>query len=327
MSATTLCPTCHTRFRVSREQLEAHQGLVRCGRCQAVFNAAEYLQEEVPSPQLDLPITERVDEPVDAAMPDAPAPHQPLAHEPAPQEPALREPTPQEPVVQEPMPSEPAPEPAPVISTTQESHADATSWQPVVVRTDEVMPHIQVVHEIATDEPVTPILDLAHEKPAKKTPAWLWMLANLVMLSVLLAQAAYFFRVDLAAIEPRLKPALESWCGLLNCTVPLPQNADLMGIESSELEADPAQSSVIALSALLRNHAPYVQAFPNLELTLTDTEDKPLARRSFRPAQYLKPGDNEKQGLAANRELGVKLTLDTTDLKPSGYRLFLYYPH
>jgi len=30
--------------------------------------------------------------------------------------------------------------------------------------------------------------------------------------------------------------------------------------------------------------------------------------------------------LAANRELNVKLNLDTTDIKPSGYRLFLFYP-
>lgn len=56
MSTTTQCPQCNTRFKVSQEQLDAHQGLVRCGRCQAVFNAAEHLQDDQPSPQLDLPI-------------------------------------------------------------------------------------------------------------------------------------------------------------------------------------------------------------------------------------------------------------------------------
>ena len=148
----------------------------------------------------------------------------------------------------------------------------------------------------------------------------------MLLLVLLLAQAAYFFRVELAANQPGLKPALLSYCGLLHCSVPLPQKAELMSIESSDLEADPAQSSVIALNALLRNHAPYAQAYPDLELTLTDPQDKPLARRTFHPAEYLKPGDDAMQGLAASRELGVKLNLDTTDLKPSGYRLFLFYP-
>jgi hypothetical protein len=107
--------------------------------------------------------------------------------------------------------------------------------------------------------------------------------------------------------------------------VPLPQHTDLIGIESSELEADPANDNQITLNALLRNRAPYAQAFPNLELTLNDSQDKPLARRMFRPADYLPPTENEASGLPPNHELGIKLHLNTTDLKPSGYRLVLLY--
>lgn len=104
------------------------------------------------------------------------------------------------------------------------------------------------------------------------------------------------------------------------------EDASEMSIESSDLEADPAQTNVITLNALLRNRAPYTKAYPNLELTLTDAQDKTLARTTFRPVEYLKPNEDEKQGLAANHDLSVKLSIDTTDLKPSGYRLFLFYP-
>ena len=51
-----------------------------------------------------------------------------------------------------------------------------------------------------------------------------------------------------------------------------------------------------------------------------------VARRVFQPAEYLKPGEDEKQGLSATREISIKLHLDTTDLKPTGYRIFLFYP-
>ncbi|TCV86372.1 DUF3426 domain-containing protein [Sulfurirhabdus autotrophica] len=39
----TTCPSCKTTFRVSTEQLNAHEGDVRCGRCARVFNAFESL--------------------------------------------------------------------------------------------------------------------------------------------------------------------------------------------------------------------------------------------------------------------------------------------
>lgn len=44
----TRCPGCQTTFRVTTEQLKARQGRVRCGQCQAIFNALETLVEEAP---------------------------------------------------------------------------------------------------------------------------------------------------------------------------------------------------------------------------------------------------------------------------------------
>ena len=286
MSTSTQCPQCNTRFKVSQEQLDAHQGMVRCGRCQAVFNAVQYLDDGQPSPQLDLPI----------------------APEETRQTPAE---TAAEPIVE------------PALTTYEESgftHIDAI--------------HADRQNEIEPAEPVTLAqriafvkdVDAPPPKPVKKTTRWPWAVGCLLLLIVLLAQATYFFSIELAANLPGIRPALTTYCGLLQCAVSLPQKADLMSIEASDLEAEPAQPNVIVLNALLHNRAPYAQAYPNLELTLTDAQDKALARRTFRPAEYLKPGEDEKQGLAANRELSVKLNLDTTDLKPSGYRLFLFYP-
>ncbi|MEJ1959638.1 MAG: zinc-ribbon and DUF3426 domain-containing protein [Nitrosomonadales bacterium] len=271
MTATTQCPTCNTRFKVTREQLDSHQGLVRCGRCQAVFNAALYFHDDEPSPQLDLPIA-------------APA------------------------------------EPAPALLGELDFGPDkpAHAAQP-----DKAKPALSITQAqkfVITESPESPLTE-----PSRKR-TWSWFAGSLLLLIVLLAQAAYFFRTELAVYQPGIKPALISYCHLLQCDVPLPQKADLMSIESSDLEADPAQSSVIALNALMRNQAPHVQAYPFLELTLTDGQDNPLARRTFRPKEYLKTGEDENQGIAANREISIKINLDTTDLKPSGYRLFLFYP-
>jgi len=52
-----------------------------------------------------------------------------------------------------------------------------------------------------------------------------------------------------------------------------------------------------------------------------------LARRIFSPGEYLPPPQDISAGFPANQELGIKLRLDTTDLKPVGYRLVLFYPN
>jgi predicted Zn finger-like uncharacterized protein len=159
----------------------------------------------------------------------------------------------------------------------------------------------------------------------EKRRNWPWMAGSLLLAIVALAQATYLFRVELAARLPGLKPALVAACAKLRCEVPLPTNADQMSIESSNLETDPAQPGVITLSVTLRNMAPYIQAYPNLELTLTDFNDSPVGRRLLVPREYLKDADDEAAGLAGGRELNIRLAIDASGLKAAGYRLFLAY--
>ena len=278
MSTTTLCPTCNTRFKISQEQLEAYNGLVRCGRCQAVFDAREHLQDDTPSPQLDLPI---------------------LIHAQGQEENGVQ-------------------------STGQpETHAlpdnsSAPAASPNVVAAAAPITQAQKIKFANHFD------DTLSQSPPKKKPRWPLVAANMVLLLVLLGQCAYFFRVHLAASMPGLKPALVSYCKLLQCTVPLPRKVDLMSIESSSLEADPLQPSVITLNAILRNLAPYAQIYPNLELTFTNEQNSPVGRRTLSPAEYLGPGTDEQQGLPPNYEFNITLNLDTSDLKPSGYKLFIF---
>ncbi|WP_207062510.1 DUF3426 domain-containing protein [Motiliproteus sp. SC1-56] len=40
----TQCPGCETRFQITTEQLQAADGLVRCGQCKEVFDAHDHLE-------------------------------------------------------------------------------------------------------------------------------------------------------------------------------------------------------------------------------------------------------------------------------------------
>ncbi|PRH46789.1 zinc-ribbon and DUF3426 domain-containing protein [Burkholderia multivorans] len=55
MFLATRCPHCETVFRLQPEQLSLHQGLVRCGHCRQVFNAAQSLVPEHAQPPASPP--------------------------------------------------------------------------------------------------------------------------------------------------------------------------------------------------------------------------------------------------------------------------------
>lgn len=166
--------------------------------------------------------------------------------------------------------------------------------------------------------------DEADQGP-REPRVWPWALLTVVAGLLALAQLTYLFRTELAARLPGLKPVLVSACERLHCTVPLPRKIDQMAIDASSMETDPAQPGVITLSVTLHNLAPYAQAYPYLELTLTDFNDMPVGRRVFRPEEYLRNASDAKGGLGGNRDTHIRLAIDATGLHAVGYRLFLSY--
>jgi hypothetical protein len=165
----------------------------------------------------------------------------------------------------------------------------------------------------------------AAEPSHKRRLGWLYGLGALPLLFLLAGQTAYFYRVELASRMPATRAYLEQACRWIDCTVPLPHNADLLKIESSDLEADTEYPSKVTLATTVSNRASYRQAYPLLELTLTNHADQAVARRVFAPGEYLPAASNIKGGMAANSEAAVRLSLDLGDLNAVGYRLYVFY--
>ena len=191
------------------------------------------------------------------------------------------------------------------------------------------VPNLQTKVSPKSAESAKPLtfIDMAAEKAARQgRHTWYWFAAALLMMVLLVAQAAYYFRAQIGAFYPELKSYLQRSCEFLQCTVGLPKISELLSIESSDLQADPNRSNLIVLTALLRNRAPFPQTYPALELTLTDTQDHMVARRAFQAPEYLASNANPDAGMQANSEFTIKLYIDSNDLMPAGYRLFLFYP-
>lgn len=138
-------------------------------------------------------------------------------------------------------------------------------------------------------------------------------------------QGLIAFRTTLAAQWPATRPALTQLCSAFGCSVGMPEQIEHVTIESTELQALPASDNSFLLSTLLRNRSNVVQAWPHLELTLNDAGDQPVARRVFSPAEYLPPQDRSR-GFQPSSEKPVRLSFALTQLKASGYRLYVFYP-
>jgi predicted Zn finger-like uncharacterized protein len=175
------------------------------------------------------------------------------------------------------------------------------------------------------DEPAFVIQGRRRQQRSRMLRISLWV-ASILLLFSLIGQGTYLFRNQLAAWLPNAKPFLITACQLLDCQVTLPSQIDAVSIESSELQALAPQKNTFALTILLRNYSSTAQAWPNIELTLSDANEKPLVRRVFTPRDYLPAKQDIAKGFASNSEQPVKIPFELLQLKASGYRVYLYYP-
>lgn len=154
---------------------------------------------------------------------------------------------------------------------------------------------------------------------------WLWAIAVVLLLGLAMAQSTYFLRNTIAMYYPGLKPYLIQACQPLQCSIELPKQIEWIIIDDSDMQEDPDHAGVMRLSSMLYNKAGFVQAYPNLELTLTDTDDNAVLRRVFKPAEYLPADTDIANGFKAGGEIKVKLAITAQQVSVAGYRLFVTY--
>lgn len=358
----TRCPVCGTVFRVTTEQLRLRAGKVRCGHCQAVFNAFDALVSEDHEPLIETPPVEEppVEEPVPHEESGFPEPEAPF------DEPEIKA---SEVESDAPLAEWPADLPVEVVDETA---AAEISPNDEPEQPDDVVPEdFSPIAVESTVEPVTtepeliqePLAEPLIESPEESTEAarqaglvasreladtassnrwlagtlasdglggfdneptqravWPFVLVAVLLLIGLLGQLLFYFRTEISLRFPSTVGLYE----LAAVDIPLPRNSALVSIETSDLQADNARG-LFVLQATLKNRAGYAQAWPALELSLTDTNDAVVSRRVMYAADYLPPGTTS-DAFPADGEMAVKLWIEAKESGASGYRLYIFYP-
>ncbi len=292
----TRCPHCQTRFRVTPAQLELRAGLVRCGACREIFNGRDHLlgdPEEVEALATTAEDTDGRMTLIDFG--------------------SLRA---SQPAVTSKMQEE--------LDELSRAIADlqAKPWRETAPNELAAEPPKEPV----TTPPATPAFVAQARKQNQRAGKWTFLLwlGIPALLAALTLQLAYFFRADIAAYSPEAGRYLRAACARLGCQVKLPQHIDLLSLESSHLQEVPGQQAQYTLTALLRNQADTVQAWPSLELQLKTDTGQPMVRKVLEPVNYLTTADLKK-GIAAHAEHEIQLSFELTDDHPGGFSVTLFY--
>ncbi|WP_293779441.1 DUF3426 domain-containing protein [uncultured Oxalicibacterium sp.] len=152
------------------------------------------------------------------------------------------------------------------------------------------------------------------------------IVACFVLSIAALLQSAYIFRNQLAGMFPVIKPGLTAICNVIGCRIALPTHINDVSIESSELQTQTGNTNAFVLTVLLRNQSSIAQEWPQLELTLNDANEKPVLRRVFAPAEYVRDQQQLRMGFPAMTERTVRVQFELNETRASGYRVYLFYP-
>lgn len=347
MSYRTTCSHCASVFRLGTDQLEAAQGWVQCSVCGGAFDAQLSLLMEDGSPlpvvepePVELPPALETVPPPEAGSDEATAGTQ---HE-TESEPKWADAeidddddgargTPQG-IVQRESPldlpsiilidpdasesDDPGPLPhiqAPAYPPNPYGPTYADRAPPSAPSSVSPTPHVEYAN--------LPAETVRIPETQRRTKTWLWVVSSLLLLATLLAQATYFLRDTLVSQLPQTRPAFEQACATLGCTLSLPKNLTLLKIVGSDLQTE--ASGRLKLALTLGNRANHVQAWPVLILTLTDQRNRPMARRSFAPSEYLGEAQRIAAGIPPRSEQALNLPLNVRNLAPMGFDLKLTY--
>ena len=263
------CPHCHAIFRVTKEILARAGGKVRCGECGVVFEV------------VDLSAVEH-DEPPTDEMPIPPNGAE--ANEDDGEIEVVSEASEQS--VIEPVVSDTPP------SSDSVSRFDDVSAEAVEERESESI-------ELAIDEHES--LDVKNGGQRRQAwPVGLLILAG-VLLLLLLAQIIVAKRNAVVQTMPVMRPLVTGLCRIAGCVVDPRRDVAQIELASHSVFSHPQSKGALMIQAAIVNHADFAQPYPIIDLTLTDIQGRPVARRRFAPEEYL---DN-LESMAPMMEPGV----------------------
>jgi predicted Zn finger-like uncharacterized protein len=164
----------------------------------------------------------------------------------------------------------------------------------------------------------------ALELPAgTRTRTLYWSLASVPLVVALLAQVVVFYGAELVRAAPTLKPAITLACRALPCRSGMFTDMRLLDLIETRVTPHPRYDKALRIQATIVNRAGHVQPYPRLEVTLIDSQGQVVARRAYKPREYLRKTAAIREGLTPQLAENIQLEITSPGAQASGYEILL----
>lgn len=300
------CPKCETIFRLSREQLDGADGQVSCSVCQFEFDAYESL---IPDPD---------DKATVAAPAKAENPHRndhvPII------------------IVEDDEDDEDDNEMSVLFSASledQEELHDDIDLAHFEAAAPDAEPGPEPEQQKSKSEPIPEYMESASSEPGAgglseqleselmeaglhnaiiathRMRRLIWNSGAALLILTLGLQYIYVIRDELAQSNSS-RPWIETYCNILGCDIPLRRELQSIELLQREISQDPDQDNVLRVRAMFVNQAQFKQAYPVIQVTLSDTSNQVIAIRRLQPEEYL-ADQPVRQGMIPGRQVTLEL--------------------
>lgn len=180
-----------------------------------------------------------------------------------------------------------------------------------------------VTREEISHAPLPTIAELIHGKRlGPRTRPAFWGLGAILMSLLLVGQWMYFNRNELAR-DKQWATYVQYFCAAVHCQIRPRQDVGLVELTDTRVAPHPKFDKALSVRATLINRAKFTQPFPLMEITLTDTEGKVLARKRFNATEYMKNETQISLGLAPNVAHKAQLEITSPKTSADGYEIRL----
>ncbi len=283
----TQCPHCQAIFRINMREITVAKGKIRCGECQKIFDASDNLSTNMPEPYVaeehtpntrsnrnsNKVATKQKENIVKKTVSSKPF------HEQIKDEDYL--------VSNDP-------------SITASNQPEESRNIPLVMDNWDLIPVEEELNNLTptnhqtTNNPEhenSPQLSKTEGKPKRRKTIKYnkWLIITAVSLLLLLIAQILYSKLDLFSSNE----------------VHEPEKIEML---NHNVFVHPNEEGVLLISASMKNTAAFTQAYPYLEVSLTNAQSTIVALRRFKPEEYIE-NYNEKMLLPSNTAVNFKLKI------------------
>lgn len=148
----------------------------------------------------------------------------------------------------------------------------------------------------------------------------LWGGLSLLAVIVLISQIAWLQFDRLSRTQP-YRDYYQTACNLLGCQLPAMSDPSRIRAFNLVVRNHPETQGALMVDAIILNNAAFTQAYPQLQLTFTDIDGKPVASRRFTPKEYLRGELSGSKIMPRNQPIHLSLELLDPGPEAVNYRL------